>query len=91
MDNFCQWHKPAKLSYGAWVDFAERQIKAGNRQRYCPVCKHYLFPCEWGEEPKSDWEELADECNKLARKSGMTKERSRELLKEARKILNDIP
>jgi hypothetical protein len=44
------WHEPVKLSYGAWIKFAESQIKAGNEQKQCPVCDRYFFPCEWGEE-----------------------------------------
>jgi hypothetical protein len=50
IDGYCPWHKPVKLSYGAWIDFAEAQIKAGNKQKQCPICKRYLFPCEWGDK-----------------------------------------
>jgi len=50
MNNPCPWHKPVKLSYNGWNDFASSQIKAGNKQKQCPVCKRYFFPCEWGED-----------------------------------------
>lgn len=37
---------------------------------------------------KTDWEDLADDCYALAKETGLTRERSRELTIIARKILN---
>jgi len=63
MNNPCPWHRPVlwrKIGYNAWTNFAEAQIKAGNRQKYCPKCRHYLFPCEWGEPDEQEINNLRE-------------------------------
>jgi len=50
IDGCCSWHRPVKPSYNGWSDFVESQIKAGNKQKRCPICKRYFFPCEWGDQ-----------------------------------------
>lgn len=37
---------------------------------------------------KTDWAELAEECSSISKEIGLTRERSQELLKLARKFLN---
>lgn len=37
---------------------------------------------------KTDWAELAEECNSISKEIGLTRERSQELFKIARKFLN---
>ena len=50
-DKMCSWHKPkgAELYYLEHHAWADQQIKDGNTQRMCPVCKRWFFPCEYGK------------------------------------------
>lgn len=47
----CGWHKPHKLSYVQFHDWAERRIKRGDKQRQCMACLCWFFDDEWGMEP----------------------------------------
>jgi hypothetical protein len=38
----CKKHKK-KLSYLAWMEYAEKKRQAGERQEQCTVCKRWFF------------------------------------------------
>ncbi len=42
-------HKPKnkELGYVACHMWDEKQIKSGEKQKQCPVCKLWFFPCEF--------------------------------------------
>lgn len=42
----CKTHSPHDLGYIAWFEDAERRYKIGERQKRCPVCKHYFWKDE---------------------------------------------
>lgn len=39
-------HKPSKLAYLQWHEWADRKTRQGHIQRQCPKCKLWLFKCE---------------------------------------------
>ena len=45
----CQSHKPVliKMGYLAAQSEAERRMKAGQKQKQCPVCHLWFFPDEF--------------------------------------------
>jgi hypothetical protein len=51
-DKPCEWHKPSGLPYQEWHDDAERRVNAGEKQKYCTVCRRYFWPHEFGTPPK---------------------------------------
>lgn len=44
----CLWHKPNRLPYVAWHEWAEAKAGRGHQQRRCPDCQRFFFKCEWG-------------------------------------------
>lgn len=40
-------HKLSDKSYSQWHEWAEKQYKAGKRQKQCPNCKLWLWPSEY--------------------------------------------
>lgn len=42
----CSRHKPNELGYVAWFDDADIRYKKGERQKQCPICKHYFWKDE---------------------------------------------
>jgi hypothetical protein len=42
----CSRHKPKRLGYLQWVDYAEDKTKRGAKQKQCPKCGRWYF----GEE-----------------------------------------
>ena len=49
----CSWHRPDNTgNYIAWSIQAEKWTDKGITQTQCQTCKRWLFPKEWGKEPK---------------------------------------
>ena len=58
----CSWHRGSQLGYLAWHEMAESRYRAGERQRLCTACRHWLFAEEWGEPPDGGprWEDAEE-------------------------------
>jgi hypothetical protein len=39
----CRQHKPKKLGYVQWCNWAEAMTKQGKKQTQCPKCKLWFF------------------------------------------------
>jgi hypothetical protein len=39
----CPRHKPKKLGYLQWHDWAEKKVKRGAKQKQCPKCGRWYF------------------------------------------------
>lgn len=53
----CSGHlSVAPTGHVAWHEWAERQGKKGEVQRYCAACDRFFFLCEWGT-PGVKWED----------------------------------
>ncbi len=48
----CTWHKPHRLGYREFFEWAERLIAKGFNQERCGVCKYWFFPSEMGTRPE---------------------------------------
>ena len=49
----CKHHKPIKLSYIAFFDWAQKQETKGLHQSLCPICQRFFYPSEMGKvKPK---------------------------------------
>jgi hypothetical protein len=42
----CKKHKPHKLSYLEWTEYAENKIKHGAKQHRCNICGYWFFKSE---------------------------------------------
>jgi hypothetical protein len=69
----------------------KRKIKGGAEKMKAIVFNQYPIIDSANKEhtKKSDWADLADECNIIAKETGLTREHSKKLIKTARKILDD--
>lgn len=45
-DKMCDNHKPVKLSFSAWQDYARANYDDDIVQTKCPKCGYWLFPEE---------------------------------------------
>lgn len=46
----CIWHRPMKLGYIAWHDYADKRLNEdGDHQLMCKQCSHWFFPEEFGD------------------------------------------
>lgn len=46
LTGICPHHNKMNLGYMEWHAWADEQIKKGEKQKRCPVCKRYFFPSE---------------------------------------------
>ena len=47
--DFCKEHKPKskELGYMQHHNWMEEMVKRGEKQKQCPICKRWLFDCEF--------------------------------------------
>jgi len=43
----CTKHKPVKLPYLKWIDWAEKKFRQGEKQKKCSKCGHWFFKEEF--------------------------------------------
>jgi hypothetical protein len=43
----CKRHKPKKLGYVAWHEWAEKKYKQGKEQKQCDKCGRWYFKSEF--------------------------------------------
>lgn len=43
----CKSHKPKKLTYIQWIEWSDKKIKRGAKQKQCHKCKRWLFKEEY--------------------------------------------
>ena len=42
----CKRHRPKKLPYIQWHQWAEKMVKRGSKQMFCGKCQRFYFPVE---------------------------------------------